>query len=463
MTHDPAATERQITRAHEAFAVSATSSPADRAAWLRAAADALESVADDLIAIAQRETHLPQPRLRGELTRTTFQAQLFADRLDAGTLLETRHDDADPEWPMGPRPELHRTHVPLGPVLVFGASNFPFAFSVFGGDTVSALAVGCSVVAKGHPGHPELSRAVASTVAEAMHEAGAPDGLLVLVEGDEAGVQAIDDPRIKAVGFTGSTRVGRLLFDRAVARPEPIPFYGELGAVNPVVVTRTAWEQRGADVAQGFTDSFTLGSGQFCTKPGVVLVPDADAFVDALGVPEVGQMLNDRIREGYDDAVETMASHDALRRRTVVPGDETRPSVEVLTTDSASALADPDLVGTEMFGPAAVVVEYTDTDDALRLVDSLEGTLTASVQAGEDDPDAATVLEALARRAGRVVWNQWPTGVTVSDAQQHGGPWPATTAAGTTSVGTAAAYRFVRPVAFQGVPEWALPSWTRES
>jgi NADP-dependent aldehyde dehydrogenase len=438
-------------------------SPTTRAGWLRTVADALDTASDDLVPLAVEESHLPEARLRGELARTTFQARLFAERLETGDLLQVQVDRADPDWPMGPRPDIRRTHVPLGPVLVFAASNFPFAFSVAGGDAVSALAAGCPVVVKAHPGHPALSRATASLVVKALAEAGAPEGTFALIEGEQAGVAAVQEKRIRAVGFTGSTGGGRALFDLAAGRPDPIPFYGELGSTNPVVVTPDGWATRGSEVAAGFAGSMTLGSGQFCTKPGVVLVPDADAFVAALPDLSAGPMLNDRIRSGFDRSLTDLAATAGVEVAVVAaPNDEgVRPTV--LRTTAKAVLADPSLADTEVFGPAALLVEYASLDDVADVLDGLGGTLTATVQGGDSlDDDALRLLDLLSEHAGRVIWNEWPTGVTVSDAQQHGGPWPATTAPTTTSVGTAAIHRFLRPVAWQNVPSDGLPAELRD-
>ncbi|MCE3550295.1 aldehyde dehydrogenase (NADP(+)) [Pseudonocardia sp. RS11V-5] len=425
--------------------------PADRAAMLRAAADALDAAAAELVPLAMAESHLAEARLTGELARTTFQARLFADRLEQGMLHEVRVDHADPDWPMGARPDIRRTQVPIGPVLVFAASNFPFAFSVFGGDTVSALAAGCPVVVKAHPGHPELSRRTAAVVAPYL-----PDGVFALIEGEEAGRAAVQDPRVKAVGFTGSTRGGRALFDLAAARPEPIPFYGELGSTNPVVVTPAGWAARAEEIATGFAGSVTLGSGQFCTKPGIVLVPDAEAFLSAVPELTVGPMLNERIEDGFCAAAGEMAAAVTVARGEVGGGPV------LFRSTAAEVLKQPELLELEVFGPAALVLEYADVPEALQVLDAVGGQLTGTVQGTDSDPDAPELVARLVEHAGRVLWNQWPTGVTVSDAQQHGGPYPATTAPTTTSVGTAAAARFLRPVAFQNVPEAALPAELRE-
>ncbi|WP_305787146.1 aldehyde dehydrogenase (NADP(+)) [Symbioplanes lichenis] len=433
--------------------------PEERAGWLEAAADALDAAADELIALGHAETHLPVPRLTGELKRTTFQARLFAQGLRSGELLPSRIDPADPEWGMGPRPDLRRTVVPIGPVLVFAASNFPFAFSVFGGDTVSAIAAGCPVVLKAHPGHPRLSRRTFDVVAKAL-----PEGAIGLIEGVEASLEALRDPRIKAVGFTGSTKGGRALFDIAVSRPDPIPFYGELGSVNPVVVTPAAWAERGAALAEGWVGSLTLGAGQFCTNPGVVLVPDASAFVSAVDLPRPGRMLTPGIEEGFTDAVRWVESHRGVTVAATGPANEQGVHASVLTASAAEVLADPEVLDIEMFGPAGLVVGYSSEQELTALLEAMPGQLTATIQgqSSGDDPVAVAVADVLTDTAGRIVWNDWPTGVTVSGAQQHGGPWPATTAPTSTSVGLAAISRWQRPVAFQGAPATVLPAELRD-
>ncbi|RII11794.1 NADP-dependent fatty aldehyde dehydrogenase [Streptomyces sp. YIM 130001] len=460
LPEDPPA-EDVLAAAHAAARPARHSSPADRAQWLRATADALDAAADALVPLARRESRLPQARLTGELARTSFQARLFADRLASGALTDVRVDPAAPDWPMGARPDLRRTQVPIGPVLVFAAGNFPFAFSVAGGDTVSALAAGCPVVVKAHPGHPGLSRLTARTVRTALDEVGAPAGLFGLIEGEQAGADAVRDPRIKAVGFTGSTHGGRALFDLAVSRPDPIPFYGELGATNPVFVTPAGWAERGPEIADGFAGSYALGSGQFCTQPGVVLVPDATQFLAAVPDASAGPMLNSRIEQGYRAALDELSQRPGVTTATRLPGADGNPDVVLLRTSATAVLADPSLITTEIFGPASLVVEYGSVDEAAAVLGAYPGSLTGTVQAsdGEDaDTDGIRLLDVLAERVGRVVWNQWPTGVTVSDAQQHGGPWPSSTAPTTTSVGTAAVRRFQRPVAFQNVPGTVLPA-----
>jgi NADP-dependent aldehyde dehydrogenase len=436
-------------------------SPAERAAQLRAAADALDAAADRLLPLAQEESHLAQPRLTGELKRTTFQLRLFADEIAAGAYLHATIDHADPGWGMGPRPDLRRMQVPLGPVAVWAASNFPFAFSVAGGDTASALAAGCPVVLVAHPGHPRLSRATAEVLIAALEGAGAPQGVFALVEGQETGRALITDPRIAAGAFTGSLRGGRALFDLASGRETPIPFYGELGSVNPAFVTAAAAAARAEEVAAGFAGSMALGVGQFCTKPGLLFVP-ADSPIPALVAERLREvagapMLNERIRSGFGEALSALASHEVVEvlAGSVDPGADPAPTL--LRTSAAEILADPRPLTAEVFGPAALVVEYTDDEELLAAARTLEGQLTATVQGEPDDQVAPALLDVLSERAGRVLWGGWPTGVSVTYAQQHGGPYPATTAVGTTSVGTAAIERFLRPVAYQDLPESLLP------
>ncbi len=317
---------------------------------------------------------------------------------------------------------------------------------------------------EGPPGHPELSRLTASTARAALDGAGAPADLLQLVEGEQTGADAVRDHRIRAVGFTGSTRGGRYLFDLAAARPDPIPFYGELGSTNPVVVTAAGWAERGQEIAAGFADSCTLGSGQFCTQPGVVFVPDVDAFLSALPDTAAGPMLNERIGQGYVQSLEALGARDRVEVARRSPGGAGEPDVVLLRTTAEAVRADPSLITTEVFGPASLLVAYDSPDEVEAALAAFEGSLTGTVQAAAaEDPDGVRMLYLLARYAGRVIWNQWPTGVTVSDAQQHGGPWPSSTAPTTTSVGTEAVRRFRRPIAFQNVPGAALPPELRDA
>ncbi|WP_410573516.1 aldehyde dehydrogenase (NADP(+)) [Amycolatopsis sp. cmx-4-61] len=463
---DAATLEKILAGAAEAARPAAEATPAERAGWLTAVADALDAAAGELVPLAHAETHLPEtPRLAGELKRTTFQLRLFAEVLADGEYLGATVDHADPDWPMGPRPDIRRVKTAIGPVLVFAASNFPFAFSVAGGDTASALAAGCPVVLKAHPGHPELSAQTGSVVREALIKAGAPAALFNVIFGQEEGVTALKDPRIAAASFTGSIPGGRALFDIANARPRPIPFYGELGSVNPVVVTEAAIAARGEAVAKGYAGSFTLGAGQFCTKPGLLFLPEDHGLTDTLRAALSGAvaqpMLNDRIAAGYASRL------SELRK---VPGVEVVSSADspftptLLATTGKQFLEGGDTVHEECFGPASLIVTYADQAELLRLLEVLEPGLTATIHGEESDVDwLRPVLPSLARIAGRLLWNDWPTGVTVSWAQQHGGPYPATTAPTTTSVGTAAIERFLRPIAWQGFPDALLPEPLQEA
>ena len=444
-TTDPAATTAQelesILAAAAAAAPDWAQAPAaQRAAALVSVADALDAAAPQLIPVAQEETFLPEGRLSGELKRTTFQLRLFAELLTDGGYLDARIDHADPAWPMGARPDIRRVLEPLGPVVVFAASNFPFAFSVLGGDTCSALAAGCPVVLKVHSGHPRLSAAVGRVANEALRAAGAPDGLLALVYGTAAGRDALLDPRIKAGAFTGSIPGGRALFDLANSRPEPIPFYGELGSVNPVFVTEAAAAARGAEIVTEFVASYTLGAGQFCTKPGILLVPAGSGMVAELAAaarPAPAKLLNDRIQSGYTEALEGLLKHDAVAPLGATGDTLAFPPAPALNATTAAAMmADPEGLITECFGPSALVATYESEDELLAVARVLDGQLTATIQGEDTDAVAPELVRALAQKAGRVLWNQWPTGVSVTYAQQHGGPYPATTAPTTTSVGT---------------------------
>jgi NADP-dependent aldehyde dehydrogenase len=445
----------------------AATRPRERAEWLRSVADALDAAAETLIPLAADESHLPVPRLTGELTRTTFQLRLFATVLDEGAYLQATVDHADPGWGMGPRPDLRRVLRPLGPVAIWAASNFPFAFSVAGGDTASALAAGVPVLLKAHPGHPRLSVATAELVEEALTTAGAPAGTFALVTGVAIGRDLVTDPRITAASFTGSLAGGRALFDLAVSRPTPIPFYGELGSVNPVFVTPAAARERADDLAGGFAGSMTLGVGQFCTKPGLLFVPAGSDLPSRIAerLREVGSapMLNEGIAAGYAKALGGLAAHESVRVLAGSTAPDPEPSPTLLATSAAALLADPAGLTEEAFGPTGLVVEYADRDELLAAAAAIDGQLTASVQAVDDDPDAPALLPLLAERAGRVLVGGWPTGVSVTWAMQHGGPYPATTSAQTTSVGASAVDRWLRPVTYQSTPDRWLPEPLQEA
>ena len=456
--------DRLVSAAAEAAPVWRASSADDRARWLRAAADALDAHADELVAIADEETRLGETRLRGEVGRTTGQLRLFASVVEEGSYLEITIDDADGAA-TPPRPELRRMLTGVGPVAVFSASNFPFAFSVAGGDTASALAAGNPVVVKAHSGHPRLSERTAEIVAAALEAAGAPAGSLGLVEGREAGNALVQHPSIQAAGFTGSLGGGRALFDLATGREDPIPFYGELGSVNPVVLTPAAVERRGEALAQGLVASFTLGVGQFCTKPGVVFVPAGSGFDELLArlVPGAsgGPLLTDRITAAFPSGLAHLEADPSV---SVVAGSaeqaEGTAQPVVLRTDAAAVADRPETLLEECFGPVTLLVEYADDAALQRALDAVPGSLTATLHA-EDDDAVDDVLEVLQRKAGRVLFAGWPTGVAVTWSQQHGGPWPATTSLHT-SVGATAIRRFLRPIVFQDAPQRLLPPVLRD-
>ena len=449
-----------VEKAHAAFLLGRRADLTTRAGWLEVVAAALEEDADVLVPLAARETNLGVARLQGELKRTVFQLRLFAAEVRSGEHLDATIDHADPDWGMGARPDLRRMNVPLGVVGVFGASNFPFAFSVMGGDSASALAAGCSVVYKAHEGHLGLSLRTAETVQRALREAGAPAGLFTLIAGRAAAEALVDHPLVKAIGFTGSTAGGRALAERAFARAEPIPFYGELGGINAVFVTEKAWSARKASILSGYAASLSLGMGQFCTKPGLLFVPAgttaevAEALRAAFTDFEPSPLLTERLHEGYRNAVNEVAGQPGVEP--LVEGTfDAAPMPTVLRAASAAVFEQPELLRQEMFGPASLLVEYRDESELAALAELLEGQLTTTLQAEADD-DVSELAARLADISGRVLWNGWPTGVTVSFAQHHGGPYPATTST-TTSVGTAAVGRFMRPVAHQDFPAARLP------
>ncbi|HEY1618938.1 MAG TPA: aldehyde dehydrogenase family protein [Streptosporangiaceae bacterium] len=461
--------DRVLDAARAAARAFGASPPGVRTGLLHALADLLDGQAAELAELAGRESGLPQARLTGEVARTTAQLRLFAEVIDEGSYLEAAADSADPDA-VPPRPQLRRWLEPAGPVLVFAASNFPFAFSVLGGDTASALASGCPVVVKAHPSHPALSAAVAGLAARAVAGQGLTAGVLAVIFGDQPGVDALRDPRIVAAGFTGSTAGGRYLFDVAASRPAPIPFYGELGSINPAVVTPAAAAARGAAIAAGFAASMTQGTGQFCTKPGLLFLPAghglAGELTTALAAVPAAPLLNARIREQLTEGLATLAAHPgvtALHEPGPVPDAGSWAAPALLRTTAAQLAADPAGLTGEHFGPAALVVEYDGRDDLLAALGAIEGSLTATVHAEPGEAGVAGLMGVLSGLAGRVIFNGWPTGVAVSWAVHHGGPWPSTTSAAHTSVGATAIRRWLRPVCYQSIPDELLPEGLREA
>jgi len=438
-----------------------------RAGLLEAIADAVDAARDDLVPVAVEESRLGVDRLTGEVGRTTGQLRLMAQVVRDGAFLGVVLDKPLPDV-TPPRPDLRRMNIPVGPVAVFAASNFPFAFSTLGGDTASALAAGCPVVVKPNPGHPRLSAAIVAIAQEALRRAGAPDGVLTTVSHElQDGIDLVNDDRIEAVAFTGSQRGGLALARLAADRPRPIPFFGELGSVNPIFVTEQAAAERGAAVAEGWVGSFTLGAGQFCTKPGLLIAP-RDESLRAAAVAAVGGvggqgMLTSAIRDAYLHGVgerTDISSVEVLHEGGWDPETDTVRAT-LFAVPAAVVLADPRLLE-ECFGPMSLLVEYDDEQQMLAIADALPGLLAAGVQAQGDEPIIAELMPRLVGHAGRVLWNGWPTGVAVTWSMQHGGPFPATTAPATTSVGAAAVDRFTRPVTWQGMPQPVLPPALRD-
>jgi alpha-ketoglutaric semialdehyde dehydrogenase len=457
--------------AAEAFAAYRATSPAERSAFLEAVAAEIEADKDAIIVAAVRESGLPEARITGEVGRTTGQLRMFAGVVAQGDHLGVRIDPALPDRTPLPRADIRQRMVPLGPVAVFGASNFPLAFSTAGGDTASALAAGCPVVVKGHPAHPVTGTLVARAITRAVEKSGLPAGTFSFVLGGiETGQELVLDPRITAVGFTGSRGGGLALVRAAAAREVPIPVYAEMSSINPVVVLPGALASNDiAAFAEAYVGSLTLGSGQFCTNPGLLFLPageQGDELLRAAGeavAAATGQtMLTPGIAEAYRTGTATL--RDVAGVRVVAEGTaagDLAPAPQVVET---SALEHP--VTDEVFGASGVVVRYADVADLLPRLEALEGQLTATVHLDADsDADteqAAALLPVLELKAGRILFNGWPTGVEVGHAMVHGGPFPATSDSRTTSVGSLAIERFQRPVAYQDVPAALLPDAVRD-
>ncbi|MDH3273306.1 MAG: aldehyde dehydrogenase (NADP(+)) [Gammaproteobacteria bacterium] len=456
-----------VLAAEQAFLSYGNSSRKDRAAFLRTIADELESRGEAITAIGMRETGLPEVRLNGERGRTAGQFRLFADHIEAGDYLDRRHDEALPDREPLPRPDLRLMQRPVGPVAVFGASNFPLAFSAAGGDTAAALAAGCPVVVRGHSAHPGISDLVAQSVDAAIKTCGIHPGTFSLIQGGDhsVGHALVSHPLIRAVGFTGSLAGGRALFDLCAARPEPIPFFGELGSVNPMFLLPAALASRSESIAIGWAESLTMGAGQFCTNPGIAVLArgsDADAFVvaakGALNKVEAQTMLTDGIASAFRDGREDM---QAVAGVTEVLGKTCggRSVEPYLFVTSGEDWFANELLSEEVFGPLGMVVIAKDADEMIAIADALKGQLTCTLHMDDGDTELArTLLPILERKAGRILANGFPTGVEVCDSMVHGGPYPASTNFGATSVGTMSIRRFLRPIAYQNIPTEILPT-----
>jgi 2,5-dioxopentanoate dehydrogenase len=446
----------------------ASTSGTSRATLLRSIADELTRDGATIVARAQLETGLPEARLQGELARTTGQLRLFAAVVDEGSWVEARIDEALPDRKPLPRPDVRSMLRPLGPVAVFGASNFPLAFSVAGGDTASALAAGNPVIVKAHPAHPGTSELAGLAIARAIQSNNLPGGVFSLLfdKGIEVGAALVQHPTIKAVAFTGSAAGGQALMRLASSRPEPIPCYAEMGSTNPLFILPGALRERASALAQGLQTSFTLGSGQFCTKPGLVFLPDHDnsAFLDTLrsNVSALGAhgMLTPAIAERYNDAIcDRKRSNQAewLAGMEATTGDAAAGGAAVFSVPLQD-FAEDSALEEEIFGPTTLLIHYGDPADLVAVAARLHGHLTATIHGTEDDlRNAAALIRVLETKVGRLLFNGYPTGVEVCPAMVHGGPFPATSDARSTSVGTRAMLRFARPVCYQDFPDAALP------
>ena len=465
--------ERACELAESASVEFRTTSLQQRAAFLDAIADQIEAIGDELIERGMLESGLPRARLEGERGRTCGQLRLFASVVREGEWLDVRIDPAMPERKPMPRVDLRQQHIALGPVVVFGASNFPLAFSVAGGDTASALAAGCPVIVKAHSAHPGTSELVGLAVQAAAKQCEMPEGVFSLLfgSGNEIGQALVSDSRIKAVGFTGSRRGGMALMATAQARPQPIPVYAEMSSINPVFLLPEALQSRSQALAEGFVGSLTMGAGQFCTNPGLVIAvrsPALDKFVTAAGkaiaTVAAQTMLTPGIHDAYVQGVKALSGNDNVRA--LGNGEQGEASNQcqaaLFATTAESFISDQSLQD-EVFGASSVVIECDDMAQLKQVAEKLEGQLTATIQMDDGDVEQArSLLPTLEEKAGRVMANGWPTGVEVCHAMVHGGPFPATSDSRTTSVGSAAIHRFLRPVCYQNLPQALLPEALRD-
>ncbi len=465
---NPELVDQACTAAEDAFASFGYTTRSERSIFLNAIADEIEARADDITAVGSSETGLPQARLQGERARTVGQLRLFAEYIIDGEYLDRRHDKALPDRSPLPRPELWMMQRPIGPVAVFGASNFPLAFSTAGGDTAAALAAGCPVVVKGHPAHPGTGEIVAEAILAAIQKCNMHPGVFSLIQGGnrDIGEALVSHPLVNAVGFTGSLGGGKALFDLCAARPIPIPFFGELGSVNPMFVLPSALASRGADVGKNWVASLTMGAGQFCTNPGVAIVAmgeDGDVFLEAaraalIDVPPQN-MLTNAIASAYRAGRNKVAATTGVREILSSPCEERTVKGDIYETTAEQWLANSAL-SMEVFGPLGLVVRCRNTAQMVDIAKSLEGQLTATLHMQEDEldiPIAQSLLPVLERKAGRLLVNGFPTGVEVADTMVHGGPFPASTNFGATSVGTLSIRRFLRPVCYQNLPAALIP------
>ena len=463
------ATENEVNAAVEkaaaAFSVYSAITARDRATFLDAIGEEVLNLGDELIQTYCAESGLPEGRANGERGRTVNQLKSFAEYIRTENWKDEFRDEANPDREPLPKPQLLRTSIPIGPVAVFGASNFPFAFSTAGGDTASALAAGCPVVVKGHPAHPGTGELVASAVIKAANRTGMPDGVFSNLNsaGIDVGVLLVKHPKIKGVGFTGSLKGGRALYDLAAQREEPIPVFAEMGSINPVIIGSAALEKRGDAIAQKLAGSFTLGAGQFCTNPGLIITTGEDknfenALVKAANDIEAQCMLHSGIKKAFNENKDQLLSEEGVEVLTSFEDRNDNTAGGTVVKVDADRFLRNDRLQTEVFGPFTMLVNCRDLDQLNKVIHKLHGQLTISLLAEpEDFSDLKKSVQLLQHKAGRIIFNEMPTGVEVSPAMTHGGPYPASTDSRFTSVGIPAIKRWLRPVSFQDFPEELLP------
>ncbi|HSI74928.1 MAG TPA: aldehyde dehydrogenase (NADP(+)) [Lunatimonas sp.] len=458
-------------KAQQAFTAIKSKTVAEKATFLDAMAVQIESIKSELIPTASKESNLPEGRITGELGRTLGQIRLFANLVKEGSWVEATIDHADPDRSPAPKPDIRRMLRPLGPVVVFGASNFPLAFSTAGGDTVSALAAGCPVIYKAHPAHPETSKLVAGAIRDAAKKSDIPEDIFQHLEGGiSLGQELARHPMAKAIAFTGSYAGGKALFDTAAARKEPIPVYAEMGSVNPIFAFESKLSKHLEALAAAYVGSLTLGVGQFCTNPGLIFVPESKADVFSQAVAEkiaavnAAPMLHDGIAKTYNDRIATLKEKEKLTWVHAATATDLSHGSPALARVTAADWISDDAFQEEVFGPFGILVSYKNTGQLVQIAHSLKGQLTCTLWA-EDDELAENVefLALIEEKCGRLLFKGAPTGVEVGFAMQHGGPFPSTSDSRSTSVGVYAIKRFARPVAFQDMPERFLPEELKDS
>lgn len=460
--------DEAVALAWSAFKTFRNTAESKRADFLNAIADEIEALGDDLVEVYCAESGLPEGRAKGERGRTVFQLRSFAEMLHSDDWKQVAIDEADADRTPAPKPDLRRSVLPLGPIAVFGSSNFPLAYSTAGGDTASALAAGCPVVVKSHPMHAGTGELISGAIVRAAEKTGMPNGVFSNLnsKGIEVGQQLVKHPKIKAVGFTGSIRGGRALFDLAAERDEPIPVFAEMGSINPVVITQNALEAKGAHWAETYAGSITLATGQFCTNPGLILgikSPELTQFAENLAEkisaidPMV--MLHPNIKSAYGKLKSLVTEQDGVTvLSSDIPVEPNYADQAVAKVDGSRFISNPKL-HTEVFGPFSIIVQCDDEAQLLEIIENLEGQLTGTILAEDADlPNLGTIVDEMKQRVGRLIFNGVPTGVEVCPSMNHGGPYPSSTDPRFTAVGTHSVRRWVRLISYQSMPNALLPS-----